>query len=125
MSAGQWPFNDQKVGGAVVLFIPEFQDNIGRFCTRNDGRQCDIISFCKFRQFCRESCSGDDGIYTGGTGGFDIGFIQLCNSHDVDGDHTVAAGDFFRFSDLLRQYTQICFFRMFRKIWIVITNLGG
>ena len=57
MSSCHRTFNNNKICCFFIFFIPEFQNNMGRFSGRYNGSDCNITIFYISRKINRKPCS--------------------------------------------------------------------
>lgn len=99
MAAGLRAFDDDQIGGALMMARPHVEQDFRRFRRRNDGSDLDIGAFHEAGQIHGEARAGDDEVRAAFDSAFHVVVIVVAAGHDVDADDAVRRGltGFFQF----------------------------
>ncbi len=130
MTSCMGTFNHEKIGGAVIMPVPHFQNDTGGFFRRDNGSDLRVGSFHICRKIHRKPGTGNDHVGTGLCRGACIRFIISGGNHDVVAKKSRAAAvrSLCQHSRLLKfrnHGAQVRFSGIFGKIRLPETDLSG
>ena len=122
MSSCHRTFNNNKICCFFIFFIPEFQNNMGRFSGRYNGSDCNTTIFYISRKINRKPCSWYDKVSSRCNHFTYIRFIIIHCHHQIKTNDSLWR-NLSCFIHLFMNRTFICFYWILIKIRFTKTNL--
>lgn len=124
MAAGFRAFDDDHVGGAVMVAFPQFQDDAGCFRGADDRGDLGVCAFYAGGEVGRKSRAGKDDVCTVFSGAAGIVFIVMAFGHDVHADDA-GLGFFSGFQQLGFQCAKVGIYCICFEVWFIEAYIGS